>query len=80
MDQINVVVLTKNTLVVDSLNAVPDSHWEGTDQNVKVKEERDPCGGLVLGHRGNDRDVNLGIARVPQGVEAPTPWGNEAWR
>ena len=36
---------------------------------MEVKEEREPRGGLMLGHGGDDGDMDLGVARVPQGVE-----------
>ena len=39
---------------------------------MQVEEEAEPGGRLVLGHGGDDRDVDFGIARVPQGVEPGT--------
>ena len=61
--------LTKDSLIIDSLDAVPQANREGGDQDVEVKEEAEPSGGLMLRHWGNDRDVDLGVARVPQRVE-----------
>lgn len=40
--------LTKDTLIIDVLNAEPEACWEGADEDVKVKEEGHPGGGLVL--------------------------------
>jgi len=41
-------LLTKDSLIVDVLDAEPEACWEGADQDVQVKEEGDPGGGLVL--------------------------------
>ena len=41
---------------------------------MEIEEERHPGSGLVLGHRGDDRYVNLCVTRVPQGIKATTPW------
>lgn len=42
--------LTKNTLIIDVLDAEPEACWEGADKDVQVKEKRHPGGGLVLRH------------------------------
>lgn len=55
------------------LDTVPHPGWESTHQNVEVKEKRDPGGGLMLRHGSDDRNVDLGVPRVPQGIETPTP-------
>lgn len=55
-------VITKDPLVVDVLDAEPEACWESTDQDVQVKEEGDPGGGLVLRHRRNDGNVDLSVA------------------
>lgn len=54
--------LTKDTLIVDVLNAEPEACWESTDEDVKVKEEGHPGGGLVLRHRCYNGNVDLSIA------------------
>ena len=36
---------------------------------MQVEEEAEPGGRLVLRHGRDDRDVDLGVTRVPQGVE-----------
>lgn len=54
--------LTKDALVVDVLDAEPEACWEGADQDVEVKEEGDPGGGLVLRYRGDDGNVDLSVA------------------
>lgn len=40
--------LTKDTFIIDVLNAEPEACWEGADKDVEVKEEGHPGGGLVL--------------------------------
>ena len=54
--------LTEDALVVDVLDAEPEAGGEGADQDVEVEEEGDPGGGLVLRHRRDDGDVDLGVA------------------
>lgn len=58
-------LLTEDPLVIDVLDAVPEAHGEGAHQNVQVKEEGKPGGGLVLRHRRYYGDVHLGIGSVP---------------
>lgn len=53
---------TENTFIIDVLDAKPKACWEGADQDVEIKEEGDPRGGLVLRHRRDDGDVDLGVA------------------
>jgi hypothetical protein len=60
------------------LEAEIDTSGKEPDQHVEVEEESRPGGRLVLGHGGNDRNVDLGIASVPQGVETAAPWGDDA--
>lgn len=50
--------------------------WKHEDQQLKVKVVRGPGGGLVLRDWGNDGDVVLGIRRIQQRVETPSPWRN----
>jgi len=71
------VKLTENSFIIDVLDEEVDAGWEDTNKDVEVKEERHPRGRLMLRHRGNDGDVNLGVAGVPQGVEPTTPRRNE---
>ena len=52
---------TEHPLVVDVLDAEPEAGGESADQDVEVEEEGDPCGGLVLRHRRDDGDVDLGV-------------------
>ena len=56
------LMLTKDTFVIDVLNAEPKACWEGTDQDVQVKEERYPGGGLMLGYGCYDGNVDLSVA------------------
>ena len=51
------------------LDAVPESRREDASEYVEVEEEGEPRGRLVLGHRRDDRDVDLGVTGVPQRVE-----------
>lgn len=53
---------TKHSLIVDVLDAEPQARRERAHQDVKVEEERDPGGGLVLRHRRYDGDVDLSVA------------------
>ena len=72
---IRVTWLTEDALVVDVLDDEPGSSGEDGDEDVEVEEERDPGGRLVLRHRRDDRDVDLGVAGVPQRVEPSAPRG-----
>lgn len=54
--------ITKDPLIVDVLDAEPEACWESTNEDVQVKEEGDPGGGLVLRHRCDDGNVDLSIA------------------
>ena len=47
--------------------------WKQEDEELQVKVEGGPGGGLVLTDRGNDGDVILGIGWVKQGVETTRP-------
>ena len=67
------LILTENPLVVDVLDDEPGASGEHTDEDVQVKEEGHPSSRLVFGDRSDDGDVNLGVTRVPQGIEASTP-------
>lgn len=46
-------------------HTVPHASRKRTHQDVKVKEEGDPGGGLMLGHGGDDWNMDLGVPRVP---------------
>ena len=54
--------LTKDSLIIDVLNAEPEPCWEGADEDVKVEEEGHPGGGLVLRYWCYDGDVDLSVA------------------
>lgn len=66
----------EDVLVPEVLEAEIDTSREQPDQEVQVEEESRPCGRLVLRNGGNDGDMNLGIASVPEGVKATTPRSN----
>ena len=66
---------TKDSLVVDVLDAEPEAGWEGADQDVEVEEEWDPGCGLVLRHRGDDWDVDLSVAE--QHEHRAVEWGEK---
>lgn len=68
----------KDVLILEIAEAHVDTSREEPDQEVQIKEEGGPSGGLVLGDGGNDRDVDLGIAGVPQRVETTAPRGNHS--
>lgn len=57
--------LTKHSLIVYMFHTVPHASRKRTHQDVKVKEEGDPGGGLMLGHGGDDWNMDLGVPRVP---------------
>lgn len=54
--------LTKDTFIIDVLNAEPEACWEGADEDVEVKEEGHPGGGLVLRYWCDNGNVDLSIA------------------
>ena len=47
--------------------------WKQEHEQLEVKVERGPRGGLMLRHRGNDGDVILGIGGIEQRVESAGP-------
>ena len=59
----------EDALVVDVLDAVPEADGKDAGQDVQVEEEGEPGGRLVLADTGNDRDVDLCVAGVPQRIE-----------
>lgn len=54
--------LTKDTFIIDVLNAEPEACWESADEDVEVKEEGHPGGGLVLRYWCYNGNVDLSIA------------------
>lgn len=46
---------------------------EEEHQDLQIKVERTPCGGLMLRDGGNDGDVILGIGGIQKGVETASP-------
>ena len=73
-------VLTEYPLIINILDNKPDTSWEHTHQNMQIKEEGDPCGGLMLRHRGYDRYMYLSITCVIQGIEPTTPRCYITWK
>ena len=47
--------------------------WKEKDEHLKIKVERAPCGRLMLRHRSNYWNVVLGVRRIKQRVEPPSP-------
>lgn len=68
------MIRTKDSLIVDILDAVPQAHGERTHEDVQVEEERRPRGRLMLWHRRDDRNVDLRVRCVPQRVESRRKW------
>lgn len=65
-------------LILQVLETHEHTGREQPDKEVQIEEESRPGGRLVLGDGCNDRNVNLGIASIPQRVETTTPGGNHA--
>lgn len=63
-------------LILELAEGHVDTGGEEPDEHVQVEEEGGPSGRLVLGNGSDDGDVDLGVARVPEGVEASAPWSN----
>ena len=62
-------MLTEHSLVCEVLHDKPHARREDTDEDMQVKEEGCPCGGLMLRHTGYDGDVDLGIPGGEGGKE-----------
>ena len=60
-------------MVCEILEAVVHAGGEEEGEDLQVEVEGRPRGRLVLGHRGDDGDVVLGVGGVEQGVE-PDNW------
>merc|ERR1719483_473205 len=56
----------EDSLIIHILDAIPQSNRKDTSKNVEIKEEAEPGGRLMFRNRGNDGNVNLSIACVPQ--------------
>lgn len=54
-------------------HTVPNACRKRTHKDVKVKEEGHPGGGLMLGHGGDDWNMDFGVPCVPQRIETTTP-------
>lgn len=65
-------------LIAEVLEAHVDTSREEPDKEVEVEEESRPGCRLMLRHRCDNGDVNLGIAGIPQRVETTIPWSNIA--
>lgn len=66
----------EDMLVSEVLEAQVDTCREEPDKEVEVEEERRPSGRLVLRDRGDDGNMNLGVASVPERVESTAPGSN----
>ena len=69
----NIDLLTEHTFIINIFDNKPQSSWECTNKDVKVKEEGHPSSRLMLRDGGNYRYVYLGISSIPEGIETPTP-------
>ena len=58
--------------------AIVQSDWEEEHEQLQIKVEGGPGGGLMLRNRGDDGDVVLGVGGVKQGVETTSPGSNLA--
>lgn len=67
-------------LILEILEAQIDTSGEEPDKEVQVEEKGGPGSRLVLRDGGNDGNVNLGIAGIPQRVETSAPGSNVAQR
>ena len=56
---------TKNALVVNVFNAIPQADWKNSNKNVKIEEETEPCGRLMFRNRGDDGNVDFGVSSIP---------------
>jgi hypothetical protein len=68
----------EHSSIVELLETVVETGRNQEHQKVQIKEERRPGGGLMLGHRGNDWNMNLGVGRVEQRVESTGEWRDVA--
>lgn len=57
------------------IQAEVEADWDEDHQVLQIKEIAAPRSRLVLGDRGDDGDVFLGIGRVKKGQRAATPSG-----
>lgn len=64
-------------LVSQLLEDEVDTSREEPDEHLGVKEESRPGSRLVLGDRGNNGNVDLGVAGIPEGVESAGPGSND---
>ena len=60
----------------DNLLNLPKSDRKDASQDMQIEEEWEPGGGLVLGYAGDNGDVDLGVAGVPERVEPTRPGGH----
>lgn len=66
----------KDVRIGQLLEAKVQAHRKEKDQQLQVKVEGGPGGGLVLGNGGDDGDVVLGVGGIEQRVKATRPGGN----
>ena len=67
----------EDMLILELLEAHVYTGWEKPDQEVEVEEESWPGSRLMLGHGGNDGNMDLGISGIPERVETTTPGSND---
>jgi hypothetical protein len=70
----------EDMLILQLLEAKVDSSREQPDEHVEIEEEGRPSGRLMLGHGGDNRNMNLGVAGIPERVESARPRRNVTGR
>lgn len=68
----------EDLLILQLTEAHVNTSWEEPDEHIQIEEESWPGSRLVLGDGGDDGNMNLGVASVPERVETSTPWGDGA--
>lgn len=66
--------------VFQGTEAHVDTSREQPDKEIKVEKERWPSCRLMLGDRSYDGNVNLGITRIPKGIETTSPGSDDSGR
>lgn len=69
----NAIDDNKDVLILEGAETHVDTGREEPYQHLQVKVKGRPGGGLMLRDRGNDRNVDLGVSSIPQGVKATRP-------
>lgn len=60
------LILKQMVLLTKDTSTRGRQTWEHEDKKLQVKIVRRPGRGLMLGHRGNDGDVVLGVRGIQQ--------------